>query len=461
MPTIKKGTQTGRDEHLPEFNVKKVIPFGINEAGNAESIEVREGATSVHSVGEIDTGNSTTTVLDPGGVNVFTGDSMDIIDESMIVISLKASHASATDGLSVQQSTDGTNWDHTDEFTIPADTGKTFSFQPAAKFLRVVYTNGGTLQTFFRLQTVLKSTYVKPSSHRIQDSIINDDDAELVKAVLTAKANGGGFVNITATESDNLRVTDAESGLAIAKGDVVNTTFVHKFGNAPDFDTGDGVVDIWDGANDGGIDAMVYTYSTTADIDSIVSSDAGDTQDMEIQGLDTYYNLVTQTKTLTGQTRVALDTDLIRVFRMKNVGATNLAGNVSCYVDSTITAGVVDDKTKVRAIILDGNNQTLMALYTVPAGKTAYARDWYASTSGGSRNSNYVMDLYARPFGQVFQLKHKSAISDTGTSYIQHKYIEPEVLPEKTDMTMRVSITEAAITGGSVSAGFDIVLIDN
>ena len=173
----KRGTQTDREEHLPEFDMKKVMPFGINASGKAESIEVKEGAISVHSVGEIDTGNSSDTVLDPGGINVFTGDSINIVDESMIVVSLKDSHSSAIDGLSIQQSTDGTNWDHTDEFTIPADKGKTFSFQPAAKFLRVVYTNGGTLQTFFRLQTILKSTYVKPSSHRIQESIVSDDDA--------------------------------------------------------------------------------------------------------------------------------------------------------------------------------------------------------------------------------------------------------------------------------------------
>jgi hypothetical protein len=88
-------------------------------------------------------------------------------------------------------------------------------------------------------------------------------------------------------------------------------------------------------------------------------------------------------------------------------------------------------------------------------------RDWYASTSGGSRDTSYVIDLFARPFGQVFQLKHKSSISDTGTSYLQHQYEEPERFAEKTDIEMRVTITKAAITAGSVSGGFDIVLKDN
>jgi len=62
--------------------------------------------------------------------------------------------------------------------------------------------------------------------------------------------DGDGFYNIGSTASGNLRVTDAESGLAIAKGNVVGTGFIHKFGNAPDFDTTDGEVTIWDGAED-------------------------------------------------------------------------------------------------------------------------------------------------------------------------------------------------------------------
>jgi len=62
----------------------------------------------------------------------------------------------------------------------------------------VVYTNGGSEQTYFRLQTQIKTTYVKPSSHRIQDSISDDDDAELTTAVIKVKTPSGKFVNANA-----------------------------------------------------------------------------------------------------------------------------------------------------------------------------------------------------------------------------------------------------------------------
>ena len=439
----------------------------LTDGINTVAVNV-DGQLHVVQEGKIDAANSTTTVLDPGGVNVFTGTAVNTLEFAVIQVSVFASHASATDGLSVQFSTDGTNWDNSDEYTIPAATGKTFSFQPSGMFYRVVYTNGGVLQTAFRLQSQLKKTYIKPSSHRIQDSIIGDDDAELQKAVLTAKDPNGIFVNIQATDSENLRVTDAESGLAIAKGDVIGTTFIHKFGEASDFDQADGSVTIWDGANDelfSGSPPMVYTYSSSADIGLISSSDGGDTQDIEIQGLDSNFDLVTQTITLNGQTDVdisATGVDLIRSFRMKNIGSTDLVGVVYLRTNgSAQSGGVPTVANTVRAIINNGNNQTLMALFTIPNGVTGYMRDWFASTAGANRSSEYKIRMFARPDGEVFQLKHTSSVSDTASSSYQHDYEEPEVFQARTDVELKIEMLTAAATQADIAGGFDIVLVDD
>lgn len=162
-----------------------------------------EGELYVVSGGHVDNNNSTTTPL--AGDAVFTGTSTDVLDVSIIIVSLKSDVASATDGLSIEFSTDGTNWDHTDVFTIPANTGKTFTFQPVARYLRVVYTNGSSAQSFFRLQVLRKHTNTKPSTHRIQDSIVNDDDAELTKSVITGVNRAGNFVNATMTNEGLFR----------------------------------------------------------------------------------------------------------------------------------------------------------------------------------------------------------------------------------------------------------------
>jgi len=423
-----------------------------------DSINAHRVTGSITSDGSVDSGNSSTTNLGISGV--FTGIAVDTTNYGIVFISVFSDVASATDGLEIEQSIDGTNWDHSDCYTVPANTGKNYSINPHAQYLRVKYTNGTTGQSAFRLQTILKAMS-KPSSHRIQDSISDDDDAELVKSVLTGK-NNGSFVNVLTTVDGNLTISDNSSGLAIAKGDVTKHSFIHKFGAAPDFDTGDGEVTVWDGADDNTTwELMNYVYSTTADIDSLSSSNNSDTQDIEIQGLDTNYDLVTQTITLTGQTRVALSTNLIRVFRLKNVGSTNLLGHVFCYVNGALTNGVPNTNEDIRAIIQPENNQTEMAVYTIPDGYTGYMRSWYAATAGASKASDYIIKLKARPDGQVFQLKHRSSINETGSSYVQHKYVEPEVFSAKTDIEMTVEMTAVGGTAAAISAGFDIVLVEN
>lgn len=426
---------------------------------NAVAVKTEDGYLQVGFDGLLDEGNSSNIPLLADAV--FEGVAIDTLDFAYIYIYVHSDVGSAVDGLSAMLSSDGANFDSTDEYTIAAGTGKVFSIQPGAQYFKIEYTNGPIDQTVFRLQVILKRSAGKPSSHRLQDAIVDDDDTELVKAILSAKANGGGYTNITATKSNNLRVTDAESGLAVAKGDVVGHTFTHKFGNAPDFDTGDGQVTIWDGADDAGIDEMQYIYSTTAAIDSISSSSAADTQLLEIVGLDANWEWLVQTKALNGQNRVALDTPLIRVFRKKNINSVDLAGAAYCYENTAIALGIPTDTTKIRSVIQVGHNQTTMALLTIPAAGIGYMRDWYASIAGANKASAYVIELYARPFGQVFQLKHKSALNETGTSYIQHKYEEPEVFVAKTDLEMRAGATAVGVTAASISAGFDVVIVDN
>jgi hypothetical protein len=430
----------------------------VSPSGNAVDVNV-DGQMHTVMRGKISAGNSSSTPLATSAT--FVGSAVDTLDHAVITLMVRTDQPSATDGLCVEFSSDATNWDSDDVYTIPANTGKTFSFQPQAKYVRTCYTNGATAQTEFRMQTILKKTYVKPSSHRIQDSIIDDDDAELAKSVITGKAPDGHYHNVGITHDGDLTISDNSNGLAIAQGNVTGATFIHKFGHAPDFDTGDNEVTIWDGADDSDTDQMAYVFATADRIDSLSSGSGADTQVIEVQGLDANYALVTQTATLIGQTRVALKTDLLRVFRMVNVNSVDNAGHVVCYENTTLSSGIPTDTTKIKATIHPGNNQTTMAVYTVPAGKTAYMRDWYANTAGGSRDTNYVIKVKVRPFGQVFQLKHISALAVAGSSAIQHSYNEPEVFAEKTDIIMTAQITAAAITGASVSGGFDIVLVDN
>lgn len=413
--------------------------------------------------GVVDENNSTTSELGIGGV--FTGTKTNILNFGIVFVTIFTDVASAIDGLSIQQSSDGINWDHdtNDNYTIAAGANKNFSINPHSKWFRVVYTNGGVEQGAgnFRLQSICKGNS-KASSHRIKDNIIGDDDVELVKAALTGVNGAGLWHNVGVTEDGDLTISDNSSGLSIAEGNVSGKSFIHKFGFATDFDSGDGIVTVWDGANDGlfaGSPPMSYTYSSSADIDTISSSDNGDTQTIEIIGLDSNFDEVMQDIILTGQTDAILETALIRIYRMVNRGNSDLSGVVYLRTNgSGQSGGVPTNANTSRSIINNGNNQTLMAIYTIPSGKTGYMRSWYASLAGAKKTSVHIIHLDARPFGEVFQLKHVSSLVAIGTTNIQHVYVEPEIFLEKTDIEMQANSDEDQ---ASISAGFDIVLVDN
>ena len=442
-----QNTNSGVDDHnYMVVNDDGSLNLGY-DADNPLSVEIPPLISAVNST-------STPLVADA----TFTGVAERCNGYGIIYVNTYSDQASATDGLKIEQSADGTNWDHCDEFSIGAGSGKNFSINPYAKWYRVRYTNGTVDQTDFRLQTILKATGLD-SSHRIQDDITTDDDATLVKSVITAQDADGNFQNIKGTRDGDISISDNSSGLAIAQGNVTGVSNVNKFGNAPDFDTGDGEVYVWDGADDANENLMTYTFSTTADIDRLSSSSASDTMPIEVQGLDANYDLINQTITLTGQTPVALTTPLIRVFRLKNVGAVDIIGRVYCFVNVATTGGVPNTLTNIRALIDNGSNQTEMAIFTVPAGKTGYIDEVYASTAGGSRASNYIIKLRIRPFGQVFQLKHRRAINDNKD--LTKVFKTPEVALEKSDIIMTAQAVATNITGSSVSAGFGIKLVDN
>ena len=281
----------------------------------------------------------------------------------------------------------------------------------------------------------------------------------------------GDYQPPTTDDKSRLWTAPSDYGLEVVKGNISGSTTVNKFGAAHDFDTGDGEVLVWDASDDsityGSNEASKYardtwSASTTADI-GIMSSDAAGTQNIEVQGTDGNGDLLVQTFALNGTTDVDLSatgSDYKRVFRMKNTNSTSLAGHVWLRTNgSSQTAGEPDDAATIRGMIHQENNQTEMAVYHVPTAKTVYMKRFYAKTSGGSRTTNYIIRLFARASGGVYQLKYKSSINDDSPE--EHSYELPLKFTAGTDIAVTAETTETAITGSQVIAGFDLILVDD
>lgn len=196
---------TKRSSQIVQFaqeNLSEIFfEFYTDDEVNIDGVTIfKSSNVSIDAInGVISMSNSTHTPL-LAGIS-FTGESIDTKNYGIVICSVYSDVGSATNGLSVEFSTDETNWYWTDTYTIEAVTGKTFSVQAQARYMRVVYTNGASDQTVFVLETTLKPVYIKPSSHRVADMISDQDDAELIKATLTGQdVVSNNFVNIGAID---------------------------------------------------------------------------------------------------------------------------------------------------------------------------------------------------------------------------------------------------------------------
>jgi len=237
--------------------------------------------------------------------------------------------------------------------------------------------------------------------------------------------------------------------LEVSRGNVTGVTWVNKFGRNENIASG-ATEEIWDGS-------AVYVFPATALMTSI--SQTTDQAAMrgatiEVQGLDANYALTLQNATLDASdttTVVTLTTALIRCFRMKV-----LADVVSTSTIRVHNAGETVD----YAIIGTGYNQTLMAIYTVPAGKTAYMPNYYAHHNPATNldpTSNPVR-LWARDNANSYESQIKHVVGLPTNGGFQHFFEAYPKFTEKTDIYMTASPVGKA---ADVSAGFDLYLIDN
>lgn len=190
---------------------------------NVGSIDASGNVVSGASISGKDANNSSTANLANGAA--FTGTGTDVLKYATVVVSIYASHASATNGLSFQWSVDNANWRVSDTYSIPATTLKTFAVQVQAQYFRVVYTNGGTLTTTLEISTLLKTGTNPVSSQKPANARTLDNDMQEVIAY-SGSFNGTTLDLVTKPSSTNRLLSAAASVNATlvknAAGDLFN-----------------------------------------------------------------------------------------------------------------------------------------------------------------------------------------------------------------------------------------------
>ena len=124
---------------------------------------------------QISIGNQSTTPL--AGNATFTGFWEDVSDYSSVTVSVYTDVTSISGGLIVQTSSDGTNIDHTYSLNVPSG-GYIITRCVRTKYVRIVYINGATAQSAFRLQVIYhyykSSDYVQLIGRTTNGSLIKN-----------------------------------------------------------------------------------------------------------------------------------------------------------------------------------------------------------------------------------------------------------------------------------------------
>ena len=194
--------------------------------------------------------------------------------------------------------------------------------------------------------------------------------------------------------------------------------------------------------------ATTYTYITSASTLTLVSTSTSDDSVAKvlISGLDSSYNLISETLALNGTTNVTTVNSYFRVNSMvMTTPGTSQTTNVG-----TIT---LKQSSNVIAQINVGISKTQMAIYTVPAGYSFYLDLAEVNTSNSYTSSN-IITYSVQAINNVTGVKLSVLQQPFVSIYVANRSSDPFVYTEKTDIQWQlVTSTGTTVSAGVVIAG--------
>jgi hypothetical protein len=226
--------------------------------------------------------------------------------------------------------------------------------------------------------------------------------------------------------------------LQASRGQIYKHTTLFKYGYNPLIINANETV--WDG---GGIYQYPASASTIAVASSAGATDSGKTG--KLVGLDANYEEIEEDFTLDGSGTYTTTKSFLRTYRAYITGSSSPTGNI------TFKIGAV-----THAQITAGENQTLMAVYTVPAGKTLYVEQGVATHGTDTAGAYMTVRFCVREQGGVFRTATKLDVIGSAITF-PFKY--PIKITEKSDVEVRAICSKNQ--NNSLSAIFEGILVNN
>lgn len=384
-------------------NAGAAITLGQKTMASSVPVVIASDQTAVPtSISEfVSINNSSTSNI--AAAATFTGTADSTVNYGYIGVSFRADQAVT---IQVQQSIDGTNWDHSQSYTVPASTGDQRSFRAIGTHTRVLVTNnGGSTTTIFRLKTII-SPIGDDSSIGTNNSI-----APTTSTLVGGKDTTNGNIIPLAVDTQGRLVTSAITGFGanFSFGDVTTAATTRVV-----------------------IRRTAYTEQTTNAQRSLVSSSANDAaagtgaRTVLITYMDqTGAGPFTETITLNGTTPVnTVSTTICFIEKMEVVTAGSTGSNVGIITLRAATGG----GGVVVGTIAATDRQTFWAHHYVPTGKTCNITGISCGHNGTTVGSGALFTINALTIGVANSIEKQ--ISDFVRLYGQsstfsRSYVSP------------------------------------
>lgn len=224
--------------------------------------------------------------------------------------------------------------------------------------------------------------------------------------------------------------------LQVARGQIPGHKSIFKFGVNPSVQNVEETV--WEG---GGL----YVYPSSA-VTMTIASASGATDNgvvITLSGLDSDYNEQSETVTLAGSGTATTTKSFLRVYRGFVAGSQAPVGAVTAANGGVTYA------------YINGDNQTLMAVWTVPAGYDGFITQLDVTVLTEQNNKFGNLRLVTKEQGGVFRTQETFSVEQGPISL---PYTIPVHIPEKTDIEYR-AVASSSQANLRVSAAFEILYI--
>ena len=327
------------------------------------------GSRGFGGTGFVSTDNSSTATL--AGDAVFTGTGEDVSRFSSIFVNYDASVNAAPSGLSMQFSSDGTNWDQQFIGDLGAEDEQVHRLTVIAKFFRVVYTNGTTTQSSFRLQTIY---HTDNSNNPLSRTGQPQDSVDNVLVRLSTDID---------LDFARKHIEGGRAFFFFGNNDAVGTSFE----------------DVWPGSTD-------INWLLIATTVEVFSSDAADdiaglgTRSVEIHGLDESGNDQDEVINLDGTTHVFSTKKYIRLNKAHNEKVGTYGGShqgdirFESKCDSCtglLLSVMTGEEGNVDTSVQYGRGEAGNGFWSVPLGKVMYITRLEVLPNVGT---NKTMDIF-------------------------------------------------------------------